>query len=102
SLYEIYDPTYGNSDLSPEESKSWDVGVEQGFLDQRFKVGVTYFELDTDNLIEWSPAEYFNIPGLTHRKGVELSATAVVTEGLTLVAGYAYVDTEQADGNRLV
>lgn len=102
SLYEIFDPTYGNTDLLPEESKSWDVGIEQGFLEQRYKIGVTYFELDTDNLIDWSPAGYYNVPGATHRKGVELSAGAMITEGLTLTAGYAYVDAEQADGNRLV
>lgn len=101
-------PYLGNPDLEPEESESWDVGIEQGFLNGRFQVGATYFELDTDNFIAQvgsgtTPGDrgYQNIPGVTHRKGVELSAAAQVTDGVVVTAGYTYVDTETATGDRL-
>jgi len=108
SLFELFDPTYGNTTLTPEESKSWDAGIEQGFANGKFKVGATYFSLDTDNLIAYDGSinvpfgAYINIPGVTHREGVELTATALVTSGLTVTAGYTYTDTEQADGTRLI
>ncbi|MGE0024756.1 MAG: TonB-dependent receptor plug domain-containing protein, partial [Hyphomicrobium sp.] len=99
---------YGNPDLQPEESTSWDAGIEQGFWSGRLKLGATYFEIDTDNLIVFdfgcgfgAPVCNFNQPGVTQRNGVELSAAAIVPEGLTVTAGYTYTDTETADGERL-
>lgn len=98
---------YGNPHLEPEESESWDVGIEQGFLNGRFRLSATYFELDTDNMIAYAGACtivepcMINIPGLTHRKGVELSAAAMVTDGLVITAAYTLVDSERPDGTRL-
>jgi vitamin B12 transporter len=114
SLDELYGsysfaPQYGNPNLLPEESESWDAGIEQGFLNGRFKVGATYFEIDTLNLITFMPACgppgvicLENVPGITHRNGVELSAAAQISSAITMTAGYTYTDTETADGERLV
>ncbi len=113
SLDELYGsysfaPEYGNPNLLPEESESWDAGIEQGFLNGRFKVGATYFEIDTLNLITYRPTCgppgvicLYNAPGITHRQGVELSGGAKISSGITVTAGYTYTDTERADGARL-
>ena len=113
SLDELYGsysfaPDYGNPDLQPEESESWDVGIEQGFLGGRFKLGATYFNIDTENLITFNfacgiPGELclINVPGVTKREGVELTAAAKISSGITVTAGYTYTDTEQANGDRL-
>jgi vitamin B12 transporter len=104
-------PNYGNPNLLPEESKSWDVGIEQGFLGGRFKLGATYFSIDTENLITFvsDPVTFecgafclVNAPGTTRREGVELTAAAKISSGITITAGYTYTDTERADGTRLV
>jgi vitamin B12 transporter len=115
SLDELYGsysfaPDYGNPNLLPEESESWDVGIEQGFLNGRFKFGATYFKIDTLNLITFNGSTCFvpgglcleNAPGVTHRNGVELSAAAQISSGITMTAGYTYTGTETADGARLV
>lgn len=114
SLDELYGsygfaPDYGNPSLEPEESKSWDAGVEQGFLRGKLKVGATYFVLDTDNLIIYNSNCGFpgalcneNLPGTTHRSGVELTAAALVSEGVAVRAGYTYTDTETAEHERLI
>jgi vitamin B12 transporter len=114
SLDELYGsysfaPTYGNPNLLPEESESWDAGIEQGFLNGRFKLGATYFEIDTLNLITFNGSTCFsgglcveNVPGVTHRNGVELSAAAQISTRITMTAGYTYTDTETAKGARLV
>lgn len=112
-LFGVYDfgfglIDYGNENLKPEESTSWDAGIEQGFFNGRLKLGATYFEVDTENLIVFdfgcgfgAPVCNFNQEGVTERNGVELSAAAIVTEGFTVTAGYTYTDTETADGDRL-
>lgn len=115
SLDELYGsygfaPDYGNPNLLPEESESWDAGIEQGFQNGRFKVGATYFEIDTLNLITFQGTTCFtpgglcleNVPGVTHRQGVELSAAAQISRAITMTAGYTYTDTETADGARLL
>ena len=103
-------PNYGNPNLLPEESKSWDVGIEQGFLGGRLKLGATYFSIDTENLIvfESDPITFacgtfcmVNKSGTTRREGVELSAAAKISSAITMTAGYTYTDTETADGARL-
>jgi vitamin B12 transporter len=113
SLDELYGEysfvaNYGNPNLQPEESESWDAGVEQGLLNGRIRLGATYFELDTDNLILFNfdcfslPVGCLvNVPGVTQRSGVELTAVALVTDGLALSGSYTYVDTETEDGSRL-
>lgn len=102
SLYELYSE-YGDPNFDAEESKGWDVGIEQGFLQGRLKVGATYFSLDTENLITFDNFSfiYVQTPGVTERSGVELFAAANVTSGLTVTAGYTYTDTETEDGLRL-
>jgi len=110
--YLAYPPyaNYGNRNLDPETSVSWDVGIDQGFMNGRVLVGATYFELDTDNLISTvcvsgtspcSKYQYTNIPGVTHREGVELTASAQIRPGFTVFSSYSYVDTETAAGTRL-
>jgi vitamin B12 transporter len=113
SLDELYGsyffaPNYGNPNLLPEESKSWDAGIEQGFMSGKYKLGATYFNIETDNLITFNFACGIpgalcleNVPGITHREGVELTAAAKISPGITVTSGYTYTDTERPNGARL-
>jgi vitamin B12 transporter len=65
--------------------------------------------MDTDNLIAFagacSPAEpcIINVPGITRREGVELTAGVRISPRLALTSSYTYVDTERGDtGARIV
>lgn len=101
SLYELYAPFgTGNPDLQPEESLGFDVGVEQRFLDGRLVADLTYFQLDTENLIDYSYStfSYIQVPGVTHRNGVEASLTWAATPWLDLGGAYTYTHTRQPDG----
>ena len=54
TLSELYGstPTYtGNPNLTPETSRGWDFGVEQGFLEDRVVADVTYFNNRITDLI---------------------------------------------------
>jgi vitamin B12 transporter len=102
SLFELFDPFAGNPDLRPEQSKSFDFGVEQKFLDGRLIGDVTFFMLDTDNLIDYDYAtsHYEQLPGTTRRDGVEASLSWAATPWLDLGASYTYTHTRQPDGER--
>lgn len=87
----------GNPDLIPEESFSWDVGVEFTALQGRAVLDVTYFEADLENEISgfgWLT----NDPGTSTRKGVEIAGRYLVAPGLTVGASYTYLDAINFNG----
>jgi vitamin B12 transporter len=43
SLFYLFTPVYGNSDLKPEKNIGWDVGIEQYLLRDNLSIGLTYF-----------------------------------------------------------
>lgn len=100
SLFELFDPYSGNTALRPEQSVSFDAGVEQTFLDGRLRGDVTYFILNTDNLIDYDYAtsHYVQFPGTTRRNGVETSLTWSARSWLDLGLAYTYTHTRQPDG----
>lgn len=104
SLYELYDPSYGTSTLKPENSVSFDAGVEQAFLGGRFVADVTYFRLTVDDLIDYdfSTSKYNQVSGTTRSQGVEASFTYAATDWLDLGGSYTYTDSRKPDGSRSV
>ena len=94
----------GNPDLQPEEARSWDFGVEQSFMEDRWLIDVTYFQgRFEDEIVPTFDNETFlssveNAQGTSRRRGVELSLRGRLHERLDLVASYSYVDSEDPDG----
>ena len=104
SLYELYDPSYGNANLDAEESNGWDAGIEQSFLNATATVGLTYFAMDYDNRIDFDTNTwtYTQADGETKTKGVEFFAGWEPLNVLAFMLNYTYTDTEDPDGERLV
>lgn len=92
SLYELYHPTWGNRSLSPEESRGWDLGVEQSFLDGQATVDITWFDSRLKDLIQWNIAGYTNIAS-TRAQGVELSGHWQIGERWHSEASYTFTDS---------
>lgn len=108
SLYELYS-VYGNENLQAEESIGWDVGVEQELMAGKLRFGITYFEVQIQNRIEWqedwslpSGGIFRQVPGDTRTKGIETEIAYSPSEELGLSLTYTYNDTEDPDGKRLV
>ncbi len=103
SLYELFS-AYGNPDLAPEKSRGWDLGVEQGFLDDRLKLGVTYWEMDFENRIGYDMliSKYNQLEGDTETRGAEISASWTPIKDLFVNLNYTYTHTRDPEGNRLV
>ncbi|MGQ0570364.1 MAG: TonB-dependent receptor domain-containing protein, partial [Armatimonadota bacterium] len=93
----------GNPDLVPEESFGWDAGVEVTLLKDRATVDVTYFDADLTNNIANGPGfppipTLINLPGVSHRQGIEVSGRVQVLAGLTLGASYTFLDATDPNG----
>lgn len=91
SLYQLYAPFFGNRALLPERSKSYDIGFDQSFDDNRVTISVTAFLRNTRDQISFANAAYGNI-GRTRAKGVEGSIALRPVDALTVTAAYSYVD----------
>ncbi|KIT17559.1 TonB-dependent receptor plug domain-containing protein [Jannaschia aquimarina] len=107
SLFERF-ASFGNPDLRPEESLSFDLGVEHRFGTTGF-VKATLFQVEIDDLIDFDGAStvcasgfgcYAQIPGTTRTRGIELSGRVDVIPGRAAAFGaYTYTEAE-TEGDR--
>jgi len=88
----------GNPTLEPEESKGWDVGVEQVLFNGALLLDVTFFEVSLDNEIASSFPTVINLADESNRQGVEFSGLWQPSEQTSLSANYTYTDAEEPAG----
>ena len=93
-------PAFGNPNLRPEESDSWDAGVEQHLWERRVRLGATYFRNDFTDLIQSTLVDPANFcfqaqnVGKARTQGVEVEASVQPVDGLILALAYTYTDSE--------
>ena len=94
--------TRGNPQLEPEESSSWEVGLEHALASERIRMGVTWFDQRFRNLIQYSAQpepespNYSNI-GEASSSGLEVEAQAALPRNVSARASYTFTDTEVLD-----
>lgn len=102
SLYEINDPTYGNAALTPEESRTFELGVEQSFAGGA-SLQATAFWTDINDLIQFIfPAGYVQTAGTTETRGLSLSGTLPLGARAEIFGNYTYTHATAPDGSQLV
>lgn len=101
SLYELYNPTYGNEDLGVEESDGFDVGIEY-YNSQGYYAELVYFDQEVVDAIDWSwtTALYEQEKGKSKSKGIEALVEIPVTQSINLITNYMYNDAYKQDGSR--
>ncbi|MGB2403068.1 MAG: TonB-dependent receptor plug domain-containing protein [Akkermansiaceae bacterium] len=94
-------PAFGiaaNPDLDPVESLGWDLGIEQGFCDGKYKLAVTYFANRLENAIISTGSQYTNTPGVSETSGIEASAEAsFLDDYLNIALTYTWLDRSLVD-----
>jgi len=101
SLFEVNDPAFGNADLTEEESRNVELGIEQ-VLSSGASVQATLFYTEINNLIEFEfPAGYVQTDGQSRTQGIELAATSPLGPRAELFGNYTYTDASGPDGQRL-
>jgi vitamin B12 transporter len=107
TLYQLFSE-YGNPDLSPEQSRSFDIGIERGSRNgSGLHVALTAFHRDTRRLIDYvscfSSSDplcddgrfgfYANV-GKARAQGIELELGAHLGETIHAQAAYSYVEAK--------
>lgn len=88
----------GNPNLIPEKSKSWDIGIEQSLFNKRVIFDATYFNERLEDEVSTNfgtPANAFNLAGISKRRGYELSLSVILTDKTDLSASHTYTDSTQ-------
>ena len=100
-------PPYGNPNLKPETARNFDLAAEHGFLDGKARVGITYFNRKSKDLITFSFVTFQseNIQ-LVDNDGVEFELSLKPTSKLDVRANYSIVNAINRSaganfGNRL-
>jgi vitamin B12 transporter len=103
SLYQLYDPSYGNPSLKSETNESYDIGIEQQINSGRGALGVTYFHNRYANLIGFNDETYayYNVSHAT-TYGVETTAALKLSARLKANFGYTYTHTADDSGEALL
>ncbi|OPL10686.1 MAG: hypothetical protein AVO38_13565 [delta proteobacterium ML8_D] len=97
TLYHLYSQ-YGEKNLDPEESIGWDIGIEQSIFHDKLSLGLTYFNNDFDDLIDFESgtSRYINVAE-AQTQGIEIFASLRPIDDLTFLASYTYTDTEDKE-----
>lgn len=92
SLFQLYAPTYGVSNLKAETSSGWDAGIEQNLEIIKTTVGVTYFNNKYNDLITYTgnPTKYYDNISSAKSRGVEAFVTVKPVRNLTVRGSYTY------------
>ncbi len=101
TLYQLYGSFVGTPGLRPEESKSYDAGIELGDRNASLHLAATLFRRDSRNLIDFDPNLfiYGNI-ARARAEGVELEAGGAITPKLRGWASYTHVKSRDLVLNR--
>ena len=95
--YNLFDPTYGNENLHPEDTKSWDVGIEYKdfkvtYFDTKIKDMIDYY--DPDGFFGPIPGKYDNLIGTAKIKGVEVAYQTTILDDLLISSSYTYTNAK--------
>jgi iron complex outermembrane receptor protein len=90
--------------FGPETVKSYEIGAKTELLDRMLRLNVALYKMDRtgsqidfnfyDPLTNRNTLETVNAPGTTKINGVEIEATAYLTDALTVTASYDYTDAK--------
>ena len=103
---DLFFPGFGNPALQPEESLSYDFGVDQKLWNNRIRLGLTYFQNNFKNLIACCtplPTAPFGGPfnvGRARSAGIEFTSEVDVLPNLVASLNYTYTDSENLATDR--
>jgi vitamin B12 transporter len=99
----FYTNFIGNPNLEPEQSSSWELGMDKQMGE--LNLSATLFDAELENEIDgfvYDPATFAytsgNKQGLSQRKGIELTAAVNMSDNLVINAAYTFTDSVEADG----
>lgn len=106
TLNQLFFPNFGDPTLKPEESESYDLGLEQYLLEDKVSFGVTYFNNRFSNLIQAVDTGGFvfraqNV-GFVRTEGIEAEAVIKPFKGLTVRGTFTKTNTRDGAKKELI
>lgn len=107
SLFQSYDPTYGNTGLKSEESRSFEVGLGQDLFENKVKLESTFFHTNLKNLIDFGTNaatgqnQYVNI-GKARIYGLENAVIFEPVKQIALSYSYSYLNTRNEANDQML
>ncbi len=99
SLYQLFEPTYGNSNLKPEENTTLEIGAELGIKDKA-TFNIVYFNRKETNFIDFVDLgnfvfQYNNVNESFTARGIEFTGDYKFTKDLKVSANATYTKVEE-------
>lgn len=101
SLFQLFDPLYGNSELLPEENTTIEGGLEFT-LKNDLRISAVYFNRNEDNFVDFVTVDpdlfifqYQNIDESFEASGVEVEVSKAFDFGLQLSANYTNTQADE-------
>lgn len=95
SFSALGNPLVGNSELRPEKSSNFEIGLRHRLLNERIWLDLRYYNNHFTDLIDFDPAIFQNVNReRVHVKGVELSSKMTVSDKINVNMSLSYTDTD--------
>lgn len=99
SLYQLFEPTYGNSDLQPEENTTLEFGIEVN-AKNKATVSLVYFNRKESNFIDFVDLgsyvyKYQNIDNTFNASGLELNINFKFSNQLSVQSNATFTHVEE-------
>lgn len=95
-------PFIGNSNLTPEKSKSWDIGIDQSIWSEKITIGLTYFHANLQDEIVATFITAENSNGTSNREGIEVTTDIQLINNIKLKTTYTWTHSQQEGTQREV
>lgn len=99
SLFQLFEPSYGNAELNPEENQTIEVGAEVSIKDKA-TFSLVYFNRNEDNFIDFVDTggfvfQYQNIDASFTASGLEFVAQAKLSKTLDINLNATYTSVDE-------
>ena len=84
-----FGPFVGNPNLQPEESKGWEIGIEQFLFNNKVNAEITYYNNEIKNLIQGGATTNSNV-GKAVTRGMEFGLSVDFSQSLSAQFNYAF------------
>ena len=99
SLYQLFEPSYGNTNLKPEENQTLELGLETGFK-EKLNASLVYFHRWEENFIDFMDLgsfvyQYSNVQENFAVQGLEFNLDYNATKMLRLNTNVTYTKVQE-------
>ena len=99
SLYQLFEPNYGNTDLKPEENQTFEIGGEL-YIEDKATLSLVYFNRNEEQFIDFIDTggfvfQYQNISESFTASGLEFVANISAIKKLNLNANVTYTTLDE-------